>query len=310
MIMKNTMGTSSSQTFQPTYERSAHHAGSWYDDDPIRLRNTLDEYMSQSVVESVDKVRAFIVPHAGYRYSGPTAAFSYQTLHQRLRDTDIRTMLVLHPSHHVHLRGCAVSGASRLKTPLGDLLVDDDLRQEILSLRNPSFTVMKKQVDENEHSGEMQYPYLAHIIANRDIKVLPIMCGALETYQEKAYGEALKKIIDRSNICTIISSDFCHWGSRFSYQPTGDSIHIHQFIEQMDRKGMELIQMKDPGAFATYLKETRNTICGRHAIAVWLNAVSESNLEIRFLKYAQSSAVKSRQDSSVSYAAAVAFLTE
>lgn len=311
--MNDTMGTSASQSFQPTYERSALHAGSWYDEDPKSLKNTLEEYMSQAGVESVDKVRAFIVPHAGYRYSGPTAAFSYKTLHQSLSNKEIRTILVLHPAHHVYLRGCAVSGASSLKTPLGDLVVDDDLRQEILSLRNPTFSVMEKRVDEDEHSGEMQYPYLAHIIADRDIKVLPVMCGALETDQEQLYGEALKEIIARSDVCTIISSDFCHWGSRFSYQPTTDSMPLHQFIEQMDRKGMDLIQMKDPGAFASYLKETRNTICGRHAIAVWLNAVSKSaasNLEIRLLKYAQSSAVTSRRDSSVSYVAAVAFLKE
>lgn len=307
------MGTSASQNFQSAYERSAHHAGSWYDEDPESLRNTLEENMANAKIEYVNKVRAFIVPHAGYRYSGPTAAFSYKLLQQSLSHGAIRSILVLHPSHHVYLRGCAVSGASSLKTPLGDLQVDDRLRQEILLLRNPTFTVMEKSVDEEEHSGEMQYPYLAHVIANRDIRVLPIMCGSLETEQEKRFGETLKEIIARPEVCTVVSTDFCHWGSRFSYQPTADSIPIHQFIEQMDRKGMDLIQLKDPGAFASYLKETKNTICGRHAIAVWLNAVAEpadSKLEVRFVRYAQSSAVTSRRDSSVSYAAAVAFLKE
>ncbi len=304
------MGSSTSQSFKSAYERSALHAGSWYDDDPRSLSTTLDENIRHAEVESFDNVRALIVPHAGYRYSGPTAAFSYKILHQCLSRQAIRTILVLHPAHHVYLRGCAVSGASSLQTPLGDLVVDEDLRQEILLLKDPAFNVMEKSVDEDEHSGEMQFPYLAHVIAGRDIKVLPIMCGSLETAREELFGEALREIIARPEVCTIISSDFCHWGSRFSYQPAGNSIPIHQFIEQMDRKGMDLIQLKDPGAFASYLKETRNTICGRHAIAVWLNAVSaatNSCLEVRFVNYAQSSAVTSRKDSSVSYAAAVAF---
>lgn len=71
-----------------------------------------------------------------------------------------------------------------------------------------------------------------------------------------------------------------------------------------------------PGAFAEYLRETRNTICGRHAIAVWLNALARAfPLETRtavptisFVKYAQSSAAKSTRDSSVSYASAVCTL--
>lgn len=309
------MGMSVSHGFSQTYERNASHAGSWYDEDPTRLRNTLEEYMRQAEIESVNQVRGLIVPHAGYRYSGLTAAFSYKTLQECLsqKNNSIRTILVLHPSHHVYSQGCAVSGASSLNSPLGNLVVDDDLRREILSLNNPTFSVMEQRVDESEHSGEMQYPYLAHVISNRDIKVLPIMCGALEDMQEKLYGEALAEIIARPEVCTIISSDFCHWGRRFSYQPTTSLMPLRQFIEQMDRRGLDLIQMKDPGAFALYLKETRNTICGRHPIAVWLNAISKlgvNNLEVRLLNYAQSSAVKSSQESSVSYAAAVAFLEE
>jgi predicted class III extradiol MEMO1 family dioxygenase len=82
---------------------------------------------------------------------------------------------------------------------------------------------------------------------------------------------------------------------------------------------MQHIEMKEPGAFAKYLKETRNTICGRHAIQTWLNAVVHSErvgkdnggndsraLIIEFNKYAQSSNVRSMNESSVSYATAIA----
>ena len=95
---------------------------------------------------------------------------------------------------------------------------------------------------------------------------------------------------------------------------------IYEFIQDLDRQGMRHIEMKEPGAFAKYLKETRNTICGRHAIQTWLNAVdhSEKNckddedsgaLNIEFIKYAQSSNVRSMNESSVSYASAVARLS-
>lgn len=311
-----------------SFTRASLHAGSWYSDDSDSLHNVLEDFLQQAKASSLllttrastttcgSSLRGLIVPHAGYEYSGPTAGFAYQALLDELSKghSTIRRILVLHPSHHVYLNGCAVSGASALETPIGNLLVDHDLRAEILSLSGAPFSVMKKMEDEREHSGEMQYPYLAKILnkTNRtDIKVLPVMCGALSPSKEQCYGEALRAIIGRPDVCTVISSDFCHWGSRFSFTPrpqTNDSMPFHEFIEKMDRRGMDLIQMKEPGAFASYLKETRNTICGRHAISVWLNAVAVSNdassLKVDFIRYAQSSTVKSLSDSSVSYAAA------
>jgi hypothetical protein len=175
---------------------------------------------------------------------------------------------------------------------------------------------MSKSVDEHEHSGEMQYPYIAKILDETNklssIKVLPVMCGNISSSQEEEYGKILAPIVGRSNVLCVISTDFCHWGSRFHYQPgpgNTDSMEIHEYIRELDRRGMEHIEMEEPGAFAKYLKETRNTICGRHAIGVWLNAVHANNpavesLDISFIKYAQSSAVRSMRESSVSYASA------
>lgn len=70
---------------------------------------------------------------------------------------------------------------------------------------------------------------------------------------------------------------------------------------------MGLIEMQRPGAFADYLREYSNTICGRHPISVWLHALRESALthDVRFVKYDQSERVRSARDSSVSYASAV-----
>lgn len=109
------------------------------------------------------------------------------------------------------------------------------------------------------------------------------------------------------------SSDFCHWGSRFRYQPF-DAAHgptIGDYVEWLDRQGMALIEQGDPAAFQAYLKEHRNTICGRHPIAVFMcmavahRARTGKGLAVRFVRYAQSSRCRSKQDSSVSYASAV-----
>jgi len=84
---------------------------------------------------------------------------------------------------------------------------------------------------------------------------------------------------------------------------------VWQSIEALDRKGMALIESLDPQGFSSYLRSFRNTICGRHPIGVFLNAIvafkDKQHPKMKFVHYAQSSKVRYKQDSSVSYAAAV-----
>lgn len=309
------------------YSRRAHHAGSWYAARSNDLDKQLSGFLKKAEMEcgstsAMPPLRGVICPHAGYSYSGPTAAFSYYHLGSEVAkpDSPITQILILHPSHHVYLDGCAVSGATQLETPVGNLVVDDELRQEICNLEsgNIFFETMHQSVDEHEHSGEMQYPYIAKALASANklssIKVLPIMCGSISTSQEAEFGKLLAPIVARPNVLCVVSTDFCHWGSRFQFQPVGpssSSMEIFNYIRELDHEGMKHIELEDPGAFAKYLKQTRNTICGRHAIAVWLNAVHANNptqevLEISFVKYDQSSQVRSMRESSVSYASATA----
>jgi AmmeMemoRadiSam system protein B len=298
------------------YSRRAHYAGSWYESSSDSLNASLERYLkdaNEGNSPSGCVVRALVAPHAGYAYSGATAAHAYRVLNDTLKEDT--TIPVLHPSHYVSLEGCAVSGASVIETPIGNLDVNSELREEILEI-SPLFTVMDKATDEQEHSGELQYPYIRKAVNDvgcSRCKVLPIMVGSLDVSQEEVFGKLLAPILARPNVITVISSDFCHWGPRFRYQPfLKQEKHIFVKIEEMDRAGMEHIALQEPGAFAAYLKETSNTICGRHPLGVWLQAVKHNKdtgverLDVKFVRYAQSSQARSKHDSSVSYASAVA----
>ena len=150
--MGNTSGTTNtnrSKRMNKGYSRRAHHAGSWYSDDESILDGTLSRYLAAASSDDAQRstsrntasaesssLRAIICPHAGFSYSGTTAAYGYSHLEQELskKDSPIRHIVVFHPSHHVYLDGCAVSGAHTLETPLGNLPVDSELRDEILNL--------------------------------------------------------------------------------------------------------------------------------------------------------------------------------
>ncbi len=91
----------------------------------------------------------------------------------------------------------------------------------------------------------------------------------------RRYGRIFARYLSDPSNLFVISSDFCHWGSRFRYQHY-DERHgeIHQSIRELDYAGMGLIEQLDHPAFAAYLKKYGNTICGRHPIGVFLATVA------------------------------------
>ena len=302
------------------YIRRSQHAGSWYDDDPVALNKTLSRYMASvddHATVSNSPLRGLIGPHAGFSYSGSTAAWAYKALTQALSEqTNVTTILILHPSHHVYLDGCAISNATIIETPLGNIHVSQLLREELLATNE--FTVMSQETDEDEHSGELHYPFIAKACNEAGvlttIRILPVMIGSINETKEQHFGKILANTIARQDIITIISTDFCHWGSRFRYQPTSNSSteQIFQYISNLDHQGMSYIELQQPGAFAAYIKQTKNSICGRHPVSVWLHAIhhnqnlGKEKLKVKFIRYAQSSEVKAMHESSVSYASALA----
>lgn len=167
--------------------------------------------------------------------------------------------------------------AKELETPLINLPVADNLRKELLATGH--FQVMDQLTDEKEHSGEMQYPFLAKILLDsaadtqHTIEVLPIMVGSIHRSDEEIYGKVLALFLARTSVFTVVSSDFCHWGKRFGYYPPHDRDYrsiafggnlsvpneeLFRYIQSLDRIGMVRIIAKTSIAlfsfrFAWYL---------------------------------------------------------
>jgi MEMO1 family protein len=172
---------------------------------------------------------------------------------------------------------------------------------------------MDQSVDENEHSLELHLPFLFKTMSrksNGSWNLIPILVGQLHRDLENRIANSLLELFKRPSTLFVISTDFCHWGSRFQFNPFNSSKPIHYHIEQLDREGMDLIESLNHGAFATYLTRTRNTICGRNPILLLLKIVEKAKetedlpLKMEFLEYQQSSRVTRPDDSSVSYASA------
>jgi AmmeMemoRadiSam system protein B len=157
------------------------------------------------------------------------------------------------------------------------------------------------------------------------------MVGNTDARAEAHLGSLLAPYLSDPGNVFIISSDFCHWGSRFRYTyyqaPDGSpgkslksnssiaSDHpIHESIAAVDKESMDAVESGSHKTFLRQLKDTGNTVCGRHPIGVFLAAVEhaeglgEGRGRFKFVRYERSSLVEDISDSSVSYASAFAIL--
>jgi len=220
------------------------------------------------------QIRAIIGPHAGYMYCGTIMAYAYKYINPR----NIKRVFLIGPSHHVYTDNCLLSKAEYFATPLGDLRIDQETCSRLSVLEAPhDFEYASISADESEHSLEMHAPFIVQRFVSEDCTLpllVPIIVGALTPEQEISYGKVLAPYLLDSDNFFIISSDFCHWGSRFNFTLyDSNKGTISESIEWLDRLGMDVIESCDSEKFSSYIKKYGNTICGKHPIGVLLGAL-------------------------------------
>lgn len=165
-------------------------AGSFYPSDPEVLGCMVDCLLKDARSSAGDTPRsagwAHVVPHAGYAYSGSTAAQAYSHIAAAAcRGWSPARVLILGPTHRVAIEGVARSGASEFVTPLGPVEVDSEAEARLDSL---PFVVTAPEVHELEHSIEVQIPFLQRVLPG--VPIVPLAVGDASPEQVGAVIEA------------------------------------------------------------------------------------------------------------------------
>lgn len=176
-------------------------AGSFYPGGVDELAAAVDGMLAEATVAlaPAPAPRALISPHAGYVYSGTTAALAYASV-QPARGRITRVVL-LGPVHRVPVRGCALSGADAFQTPLGRVPVAAAPGLEEL----PQVSV-RPDAHGPEHSLEVQIPFLQRALG--DFELLPIAVG-------DATADEVCQVIEAAGggeeTLVVVSSDLSHY---------------------------------------------------------------------------------------------------
>ena len=183
--------------------RHAKVAGYFYPSDPLKLKKEISLMLDVSKLKKTyNKIFGIIAPHAGYVYSGKTAAYAYNLLEGK----NFKTVIIISPSHSEYFPGICVYEGDAYDTPLGIIEIDKDKAEKICEGSKIIFKGI--QGHGKEHALEVQLPFLQSVM--KDFKIVPIVIGDQGKMFVDELANQLTKIYDDETII-VASSDLSHF---------------------------------------------------------------------------------------------------
>ncbi len=270
-------------------------AGAFYPANPTELKTMINGFLAQVHEAPInDPIIGIIVPHAGYIFSGPVAAYAYKAIQGK----QYERVVIIAPSHFDYFEGASVYDGSTYQTPLGNVPVDQDFCQRLakkserihLSGRGHDFSPGQR----GEHALEVQLPYLQVVLGN--FKLVPIIMGEQSYETCRAVGHTLAGLIHDNKTLIIASSDLSHY-------------HPYQEAINLDSKVLNAIKEWDYYNLSRNLQGRLWEACGGGPIVSLMMAAEYLGAnEVRLLKYANSGDVPAGDKSRVVGYSAFAFI--
>jgi len=204
-------------------------AGMFYPSNPDKLKKEIEILLEVSIPEiKLDNIFGLISPHAGYIYSGRTAAYAFNQIKNKI----YKTVMIISPSHREYFPGVSVYDGSGFETPLGIVELDEPVCS---LLADKSKGIFRGSIGhENEHAVEVQIPFLQIVLKN--FRIVPVVMGD----QGKMFVDGLAGKISEAadeNTLIVASSDLSHYYTKATADNM-DSIVEHR-LRAFDIEGLE-----------------------------------------------------------------------
>jgi hypothetical protein len=275
-------------------------AGTFYPENPHQLSAIINNFFINAPnKDAAGEIIALLCPHAGYIYSGQTAACGYKLL----KNKTVKNVILIGNSHNFNLRKGAVYSKGAFKTPLGTISVNEELAQKIIS--KTLLLEHNTYAHEPEHSLEVEIPFL--IEALRTFKIVPILLSGSFTLNDcrdtaKAISDSLKELRLDGTAIIIASSDMSHYPSWAN-------------ANMIDGKALNALKKFDPVILDNTISDLMSlkitnescVFCGKEALYTVMYAAKNlgaNNAEV--LNYTNSGDISGDKSRVVGYAA-VAF---
>ena len=257
-------------------------AGTFYPSDKDLLKKSVEGFLSKAEKgQDYGKLIAIISPHAGYIYSGQIAAYGYK----QIQASDIKNVILIGPSHHSTFKGASVYTKGSLKTPLGNVKINERLAEGLL---NESADIrFSPEVYKGEHSLEVQLPFLQTVL--KDFTIVPVLIGSPSGRTFEHLIQKLTEMLDDKTLL-VASTDLSHY-------------HDYHTAKEMDSKIISAVQRLSPKDTIELLRSGKSEMCGGVPVIIVTEVARRSgaNLGVVF-KQANSGDVTGEKDKVVGYA--------
>jgi AmmeMemoRadiSam system protein B len=278
-------GTASSAK-EPQDVRRAILAGSWYPANPDGLSRLIEGYLSNAHADIPEgKLKAIIVPHAGYPYSGQVGAYAYRLL----QNIPFKRVVLIGPSHRVPFRGISVNLQAGYETPLGSVPVDLAFAEKIIQAGDRIRWL--PQAHAREHCLEIQIPFLQTVL--HDFQIVPILMGQQDFETCRSLAQSLVQLLgDAEGTLFLASTDLSHF-------------HSYDQARTLDMAFIEHLRAFDPEALARAVAAGSCEACGAGAAVATMLAARETGADrSAVLHYANSGDVTGDHRQVVGYVSA------
>ncbi|NUN09009.1 MAG: AmmeMemoRadiSam system protein B [Ignavibacteriaceae bacterium] len=223
------------------------------------------------------KARALVSPHAGYIYSGLTAAYGFD----QIAATPFKKVIILSPSHREYFGGVCVYSGDGYSTPLGDIETDHELSD---ALCTPDKRIFRGEYGHGpEHAIEVQLPFLQYIWG--DFKIAAVVMGEQSRRNIDALAENLADVLTDDTF-VIASSDLSHFYS-------------HQIADSLDSLIEKHINAFDCTSLQKDLDARRTEACGGGLITSMMKAYGKKDISKAKVLYRNDSSDTSGDESEV-----------
>ncbi len=262
--------------------------GLFYPADAGELRREIAGLMKEVEARSLaGTLRGLISPHAGYSYSGLTAAHGYRLL----KGCTFDTVVIVSPSHREYFEGISAFPGTAYETPLGKVPVDGKLRERLIE--ESADVRLSVAGHREEHAIEVQLPFLQEILS--DFMILPLVIGDQRREFCLELGRALAAILRDRNALLVASTDLSHF-------------HSYDAARNLDSVVIEDIRRFDAEQLMLHLERGEAEACGGGpavAIMTALRGLGATKMEI--LHHCKSGDVTGDRSSVVGYMSAAAY---
>jgi AmmeMemoRadiSam system protein B len=246
-------------------------SGMFYPGNKNELLKMINDFLKGLKEKNIKNINGLIVPHAGYIYSGKTAAYAYNLI----KNKKIEKIIILCPNHTTYLNGCCLDDFDSWLTSLGEIKVDFKLRKDLLS-KGLFFSNNLPHL--SEHAIEVQLPFLQQVLKN-DFEILPIIVGEISNEEAKK----IANIINELKAFIIISTDLSHYNNLIK-------------AEKIDKNTIKIIENLDIKKF------NELDACGKYPLLIALNLMMLNKWKPKLLYYDTSATASKDKEKVVGYA--------